>query len=167
MEEPRFAADAEHHNKLLKSDHSHVSHPRECLDLLCVADLDAWAVTKLALLPSDAVSRIRGYDIPDGPQYAKGVAWTSHFGHATQAADQRETFTPIGALIASLTKKLAWGNPSLRALAEYYPKTGIDGAGGGSVRQWAPASIYSEEVHAQLRAQMRRGPWDEWSNFFL
>ena len=28
--------------KLLESDKSYVSHPRECLDLLCVADIDAW-----------------------------------------------------------------------------------------------------------------------------
>ena len=156
-------------DKLQRSDLSHVSHPRECLDLLCVADLDTWTLIKMTLLPLHVVNRMHEliYHVPSGPQYAKGAAWTSHLSHATQAADQGETFTPIGSLISSLTTKLAWGNPSLRALAEYYPKTGIDGAGGGTPRFWVPTSVYSQEVCALLPERMRSGLWDEWSNFFL
>ncbi len=155
--------------KLIESDQSYVSHPRESLDLLCVADLGTWALTKLALLPSDAVTRMRqlSYDVPSGPQYAKGIAWTSYFSHAMEAVNQEETFTPIGCLIAYLSRKLAWGNPSLRQLAEYYPKTGIEGSGGGTVRFWAPPLIYSEEVCAQLPAQLSRGQWNEWFHYFF
>ena len=138
------------------------------MDLLCVADLGAWSLTKLTFLPPDAVSRMHqlGYDMPRGSQYARGIAWTSYFTRATDPADHEGAFTPIGSLIASLSRKLAWGNPALRELAEYYPKTGIEGQGGGSVRFWSPPSIYSDKVCAQLSAGMRQGPWDEWSNFF-
>lgn len=155
--------------RLLASDQLYVSHPRESLDLLCVADLGTWASTKLAFLPPDAVSRMRqlGYDTPSGPKYAKGIAWTSYFSHAMEAVNQQESFTPIGCLIAYLSKKLAWENPSLRQLSEYYPKTGIEGSGSGSVRFWAPVSIYSEGVYAQLPARLSAGNWKEWSNYFF
>ena len=154
---------------LLQADESYVSHPRESMDLLCIADLGTWALTKLVLLPSDAASRAHqlGYDLPSGPRYAKGIAWTSYFSHAMETDDQQETFTPIGSLVASLSRKLAWGNPSLRELAEYYPKTGIEGLGGGNIRWWPPTSVYSEEVYSQLPARIRRGQWDEWSNYFF
>lgn len=154
--------------KLLGSDKSYVAHPREGLDLLCVADLGTWDLSKMALLPYDAVNRMRqlGIAVPSGPQYAKGVAWTAYMGQAIEADSHQADFTPIGGLIASLSRKLAWEKPSLRQLADYYPKTGIGGSGSGTVRYWAPFSIYSEEVYAQLPARLGGGQWNEWSNHF-
>ena len=84
-----------------------------------------------------------------------------------EGTNQGETFTPIGSLITSLSRKLAWENPSLRELAEYYRKTGIEGSGSGTVRSWAPSLIYSEEVCAQLPARLGGGQWDEWKNVFF
>lgn len=86
--------------------------------------------------------------------------------NATEAANQPDTFTPIGCLVSYLTRKLAWENPSLRQLAEYYPKTGIEGSGRGKHRIWAPQLIYSDAVYAQLPEQTRGGGWDEWTMFF-
>ena len=153
--------------RLLQSDQSYVAHPRESMDLLCVADLAAWAVNKL-VLPSDLLSQMQQLDdtVPRGPEYAKGIILTSFNGPVTEDVDQDETFTPIGTLITSLSRKLAWGDPSLRDLAEYYPNTGIEESGGGAARKWAASSIFSEEVYSQLTGRMRGGPWDEWSNFF-
>ena len=155
--------------KLLESDQSYVSHPRESLDFLCVADLGTWALTKLSLLPSDAVNRTRelGYAVPSGPQYATGLAWTAYMGQAIEADSHQAGFTPIGSLIAGLSRKLAWENPSLRQLAEYYPKTGIGGSGSGTTRFWAPSSIYTEETHAQLPARLSGDQWSEWSSDFF
>ena len=64
-------------------------------------------------MPPDHVSglRQRGYYVPDGPQFEKGIAWTSYFSHATEVADQQESFTPIGALVASLSQKTCVGGP--------------------------------------------------------
>jgi hypothetical protein len=153
---------------LVEADQKYASHPREVLDLLCVADVGTWAKTTLSLMTADAVNRARelGLSSPSGTQFGKGIAWTSYFSHAVEAKNQLETFTPIGCLFSYLTRKLAWENPSLRQLAEYYPKTGIEGAGQGNVRLWAPPLIYSDEVYAQLPARMRGGAWDEWTIFF-
>ena len=156
-------------SKLVASDQAFVTHPREGLDLLCVADLGTWALTKLAFLRPEVFNSISqfGYHVPSRPQYAKGIAWTSYFSHAMQANNQQEAFTPIGCLIAFLSRKLAWGNPSLRQLAEYYPKTGIEGSGTATVRYWAPQDIYSDETYAQLSARFGEGEWSEWSHQFL
>lgn len=155
--------------KLTASDQAYVSHPRESLDLLCIADLGTWALSKLAHLPSEAVSRIRQlrYDIPSGPQYANAIAWTCYFSHAMQVDNQQDTFTPIGCLIAYLSRKLAWDNPALRQLAEYYPKTGIEGSGSGSIRWWSPQEIYSDQTNAQLPARLNADPWNEWFHYFF
>ncbi len=108
-----------------------------------------------------------GYDVPSGQGYAEGLAWTSYFSHAPGAVSQQQTFTPIGCLIAYLTRKLAWENHSLRQLADYYPKTGIEGQGAGDVRFWTPPAIYAPEILYQLPERMRGGNWDEWSSYFF
>ena len=155
---------------LLEADQSYVSHPRESLDLLCIADLGTWTLTKLALLPQGALSRAPQIpkELLGDSQYEKGIAWTSYFSYAIEAANQRKTFTPIGCLVANVSEKLAWENPSLRQLAQYYRKTDIMGLGGGGARYWPPIQIYSGEVYAQLPAGLSRfGNWSEWSYYFF
>ena len=44
--------------KLLESDKLHVSHPHECLDLLCVADLGTWISSKMTFVGSPSDSRL-------------------------------------------------------------------------------------------------------------
>ena len=152
--------------KLIGSDGSYVHHPRECLDALCIADLGTWVLNRLALFPPNAVRQLResGWQMPHGPQYEKGVSMTNYAAYTVEEENQRAAFTPIGSLIAALTRKLAWDNLSLRGLAEYYPSTGIVGAGGGFMRYWAPREIYSDEVYARLLSPPEGGKWSEWSN---
>jgi hypothetical protein len=76
-------------------------------------------------------------------------------------------FTPIGALISSLSRKLAWENHSLRELADYYQVTDIAGHGRGKPRQW-PSSIYSDEIRPRVETgQLNDNPWDEWRFAFF
>lgn len=58
-------------------------------------------------------------------------------------------------------------DPALRALADYYACTGIEGTGGGTIRIW-PSSIYSESVRSQLEAGAASNAdlWDEWHHSF-
>ena len=138
--------------KLRESDYLHVSHPRQGLDLLCVADLAAWTLSKVTFF---------------GP---RGAALSSYMGHTSSSDHQVEHFTPIGVLISHLTGWLAREDPSLRDLADYYRITNISGSGGGSSRDW-PSSIYSEGVRRLVEAgNLTTGPaavWDEWNTVFL
>ena len=149
---PRSRPEANIEQKLLVSDYLHVSHPRQGLDLLCVADLAAWTLSKVTFF---------------GP---RGAALSSYMGHTSSSDHQVEHFTPIGVLISHLTGWLAREDPSLRDLADYYRITNISGSGGGSSRDW-PSSIYSEGVRRLVEADnLTTGPaavWDEWNMVFL
>lgn len=146
--------------KLHEIDALHVSHPRLQLDLLCVADLGAWTSSKVTFFGPRQV--------PDwstmAPIYGlNGSATSSYIGHTRIYEHQVEQFTPIGVLISYLSQKLAWENPSLRDLADYYRIVNIAGVGKGQMRMW-PSSIYSEEIRPRVEAGMLSNgkPWDEW-----
>lgn len=145
--------------KLQEADASYVSHPRLQLDFLCVADLAAWS--------SSAMTFLGPRQVPDwsnlAPMYGPdGSAITAYIGH-TRLKDQVDQFTPIGVLISYLSQKLAWENPALRGLADYYRIANIAGSGNGGMRMW-PSSIYSDEIRGRVEAgHLSNGkPWDEW-----
>lgn len=151
-------------SKLNESDEKYVTHPRLQLDLLCVADLAAWTSSKMTFFGPNQVSdwsnMVRSY----GPS---GSATTAYVGHTMNHEQQVEQFTPVGVLISYLCEKLAWEDPSLRELADYYRKTNIAGSGGGLMRKW-PSSIYSDEIRTRVEdGQLTNGEnWDEWHVVF-
>lgn len=150
--------------KLIESDDKFVSHPRQQLDILCVADLAAWT--------SSATTFIGPGQIPEwssmAPIYGdRGLATSAYIGHSYSYEQQVAQFTPIGVLISYLSQKMAWEDPSFRDLADYYRITNIAGSGAGCMRQW-PALIYSDEIRPRVEAGMLSNckPWDEWSIHF-
>lgn len=156
---PNSTPEANVEQTLLGYDYLHVAHPRQALDLLCVADLAAWALHKSTLLP-----RPRNCT----PQDEKAA--TAYVRYAAARDNQVENITPIGVLISSLSRRLAWEDSALRPLADYYRDTDIYGIGSGKQRIWAPNSIYSKKVYDRFRV---RGPltgeanvWDEWFSIF-
>lgn len=147
-------------DRLFAVDAKLVTHPRLQLDLLCVADLAAWRSTALAFIsPHDAPNVPAMTDIY-GPQ---GSACGAHLSHTPYGHQEMDQSTPIGILISYLTQRLAWEEPSLRGLADYYRAVDMAGPGGGPMRMW-PTSIYSDPVRARLETdhQLSGAPWDEW-----
>ena len=155
--------------KLFETDKSHVSHPRECLDLLCVADFGTWILSKITffsprMLPGNEQLYPPDLD-PDG------AALSAYIGHTPSNNRHFEHFTSIGTLIYDLSHRLGWENPALRDLVSYYRITNIGGVGSGKPRTW-PSSIYSKEVrlraeHPQLSSGLD-ARWDEWNmGFFM
>lgn len=134
--------------KLRESDASHVLHPRQTLDLLCVANLGTWFSGKITVID---------------------LLHSVYFGHTPSHYDQTEFFTPIGTLISGLSRRLAWEDSSLRSLADYYQNTRISGHSEGNSRVWN-LSIYSENVQRCLQgggvgvsSNVMPG-WDEWQS---
>jgi hypothetical protein len=141
-------------SKLKEQDLQAVRHPRQALDLLCVADLASWSSVAMSYIsPTASVS---------GPGC---LAQTVYFQQSTQDGDQVSTFRPLGALISGLFQKMAWSDTSMRDLADYYRSSNLAGNGQGKPRVWDPALVYSEEVRGRL---LREGAhtglvWDEWA----
>lgn len=149
---------------LYESDAASVHHPRQKLDILCVADLATWT--------SSAMTFIGPHQVPDWASMIQsygvnGSATSAYIGHAYSHEQQVEQFTPIGVLISYLSQKLAWEDPAFRDLADYYRLTNIAGSGRGHMRKW-PASIYSDEIRSRVeRGMLSNGKsWDEWSIYF-
>ena len=152
---------------LLKSDKEYVSHPRECLDVLCVADFGTWISGKLAFIypPPSSVSGGPSINQMSDFQYVlEGSAQTTYVRHTPFHDKQTKNFTPIGTLISNLSRRLAWEDVALRDLVDYYQITKIGGAGMGGFRYW-PISIYSQDVeHRIKRCGLSENimTWDEW-----
>ena len=146
--------------KLWESDQLRVAHPRQTLDLLCVADLGIWVSIKC--------STIRQHSIPTSPEIQTG-----YVGGTFSHSNQTKHFQPIANLIHHLLIRLAWENTGLRALADYYRNTKIGVMDGGPLRNW-PMSVFSDDVRHAREAGVRisqpskaepRG-WDEWDTSF-
>ena len=142
--------------KLRESDGLYVSHPRQTLDLLCVADFGTWVSGRFTFIPSQSG--------------LKGTPQSIYVRYTPSHQAQYDHFTPIGTLISSLSRRLAWEYPALRNLVDYYYVTQIGGNGEGSFRQW-PVSIYSENIQQRLRRGLVNLPqnpmsWNEWQFTF-
>ena len=140
-------------HKLLTSDLSYVTHPREHLDLICVADLAIWTSFKEALHRF-----IRSHDLGDG------LVSTNYI--------ERDTInsTPIGDLISYLSRRIAWEVPELREISNYYWYSGVTSGGKSQRARLWDNSIYSDEVRDHIQHGRLSGTtiseWNEWQDTF-
>ena len=141
--------------KLNVYDYSHVPHPRLGLDLLCVADFGTWSLSKSTF----TLPQIHGPNVG---------AITAYVGHTHYHNSKSKHFNPIGTLISRLSLRLAWEDPSLRDLADYYMRTSIDGSGSGVQRYW-DSSVYKKKDRplAAIGDSSSSQFWDEWNGIFL
>ncbi|TWT37648.1 hypothetical protein KOR34_26060 [Posidoniimonas corsicana] len=139
-------------------------HPRELLDVLCVADLGAWTQDSLAFFGPRVLAEWPTHVLGDWGAN-EGQVNTSFIAHAYSSHSQSDEFTPIGALIAKLTLQLAREEPSLRSLARYYRVANLYGSGRGIIRHWDPTAVYSETVQQGIASGKLTSnkPWDSWS----
>ena len=155
--------------KLLKfSGVPYLLHPRQGIDLLCVADLGTWFSGHTTFIrPQPAIK-------PSDDLYRPGGS-TDRIcvGHTIFQKEQARRSTPIGALIYCLSQKLAWENPQLRDLADYYRSSNVAGSGltmGQTTGVWPSSTIYSKSVYSRLLADKSLpkayGTWDEWTGIF-
>lgn len=146
--------------KLRESDVAHVSHPRQTLDLLCVADFGTWVSGKFTFI-RQPISR---------ENKLAGASQSIYARHTPSHQAQYKHFNPIGTLISFLTRRLAWEDPTLRNLVDYYLGTQIAGNSKGKFRPW-PISVYSKDVQSRLlngRVNLTQNlkSWDEWKVAF-
>jgi hypothetical protein len=92
--------------KLALLDQSEVLHPRETLDLLCVADLGTWAMLRAPYLPPQATALMPG---ATDLHKREGCAQTS-----MAAPNPAETEWPVGSLVAHLLGWLSYNDSTIR-----------------------------------------------------
>lgn len=148
--------------RALDSGASGVTHPRFEMDVLCVADLATWSSTIVSRYeatwrPDDRDELVNAFGAACGPM-------TAMICSSADSESQHASFRPVGALLDDLACRIAWADPSVRDIADYFRKTNLGGSGSGAMRPW-PLSTYSPEVARQIAAgRFTNGvPWDEWS----
>ena len=144
---------------LSASDGAYILHPRECLDLLCVANLGTWKTVKV-LTPLALVLHCKeqmrsvlrsGFTL----QTAYMMAQSAH-------RNQGSRFTPTGSFIFNLSRKLAWEDSRLRDMPQYYRGMRMERLGLGKPRPWNFS--FSKAVIRQLRNhRLNFDDWSEWS----
>lgn len=145
-----------------------VEHPREFLDLVCVADLGFWSMQKMVMsrrmVHANAEILKQAFD---GQDVTGGFVGTGLIRYSQIQPTPGSTVvpsTPIGALIAEVLDQLAWDDASVRSIAQYFVHAGASGQGHGVMRTWPAAEVLSESAQ---RGPMVRGPsesakWNDW-----
>lgn len=129
-----------------------VEHPRELLDVVCVADLATWWAFKVPWLgpprtPMASWQSLRESLWPYHP--AEGCVQTQLNRHDSSLNGQHgDSVNPLMVLMTVLLRRIAWEEPGLRPIASYFEKVAKP-VGGGPTRLW-DNSVYSPDVWAQI-----------------
>jgi uncharacterized protein DUF6602 len=152
-------------------------HPREMVDLICVADLVTLSADRNSYMPIPAGSHLGVARQTTGDLSATEFATTGYHLYRGQGANEPWLPWPpaetVGIFLCFLLRMLAWEDLSLRPLADYCRMTGMVGCATGSMRPWS-LRVFSDEVRAKLLARRRRTgadiynhtDWDEWALSF-
>ncbi len=153
-----------HVTSALKTGLRAANHPRDVLDVVCVADAGAWFAMRISYFGP----RLNVWHLDQFREaLPSGYASCTVFGPADPGdfAENEETFPdiPVGQLCAYVTTRLAWEDPSMRPLADYFRVVGLFGRGRGSVHPWPLETVYAPEVASRLQAGgVEPEPWSEW-----
>lgn len=153
-------------SNLQSGDLMHTKHPREMLDLVCIADLAVWGASKLTFTgPSQYRDDPQIWEEVMKPIYGEhGCATTAYICSSPFTENQAEHFTPVGNMLSNLWSLLAREHHDMRKLEEYFRRANLRGSGRGQMRPWA-TSIYSDEIRGRIEAgYLTNGvPWSEWA----
>jgi hypothetical protein len=149
-------------DKALTTENLKAAHPTDLIDLVCIADVGCWS--------GMVMPRYEASWNPPARTHLEAIfggTWgpvSSMMRSSIDATDQHEAFQPVGGMLAYLTQRLAWENPAIRDLADYYRLTNMWGQGQGEMRFW-PQTVLSEEVRQKIvaGAMKNEGGWNEWN----
>lgn len=145
------------------------SHPRNLLDVVCIANLGTWTTMKISYNgPNLNVWHLDRHreEFPDG--YASATM----FGPAPEGTfpEVPESFPniPVAQLCAYLTSRLAWEDASMRDIADYFRVAGLLGHGRGRSKGWSIDGVYTPEVSDRLQGGnvTFAGRWNQWGLVF-
>lgn len=137
------------------------SHPREMLDILCVADTATFVLHKTLVVKGwSSGDQIEAFQklTPVG-----GVA-TALMAHGERQSAKHPAGDIIGAFIWSLTSKFAYEHEELRPFASYLDSVGV-WASIGRVTTWSK-NVLTPEVWRHLQQKgFDDTPWSKWASY--
>jgi hypothetical protein len=134
------------------------SHPRETVDLICVADLATWSTMRVPYVPPVAAMHTPGVS---ERQTREGYAVSAIAG-----TDPAGTPSPVASFLANLLARLSYDDPTIAPLASSYSAMGSHGRGAGAQRMWELADVFSSDVLQKLSIRGLQGAGDSWGTVF-
>lgn len=140
-------------NRCAVEDVNHARHPRESLDLICVADLGIWAKLTATWMPVwDEEQRRAGNLLAD--HYSVQTVLMNQATLLTKPAGDwppKSELSPLTVFISSLYSFLAQEDDVAEPFYRGLIGSGLSGAGSGTGREWPPTEVYSEAVLTRIR----------------
>jgi hypothetical protein len=142
----------------------HSKHPRQSLDIACIADLGVWSKSTLAYTPT---IRTTGDVDPVDWQVS-----TSFIEHATRFSPDREDehwpkaneLDPVLVFVGALYDQLAQEDELAEPFSSGLIASGNTGSGSGWMRHWKPNEVFEQSTLARLPRRFVNGRGDrDWS----
>ena len=149
-----------------------VRHPVEITDLICVADLTTWAVTKRLCSAKHDHDGWHMYGVSEGVNPFRFAPLAGVLVGMQEYSSHSDDFpmSPIGVLLLNLYRRLAWDSPELRPVADYLWLAGL---GGASVAEMSfiDGRFFSPDVSQRAESGhiahgVIPGRWEEWCMAF-
>lgn len=134
--------------------HFSASHPRDLLDLVCVADLGTWAL-----------HRETNFDDLDKDEFDDLTPFVGTFYNTwPQDFEDEPGPNPVAVAIVTLLEHLGWSDTSVQPLADYFHNALSVGTRFGYMRRWEFDDVYSPAVAQRVRrGKINDRLWNEWS----
>jgi hypothetical protein len=154
--------------------HKGIAHPSEAIDIVCVATLACWSFIKVTIMSGDMYASLGApREAWEKAKETYGYLDDGCAGSHLYRDSAMGASYPISRALVHVIDRLAWGDSSLRPLADYY---GIATRDGGesqgdrsslSSRIW-PLDVYTEDVKSGLNLGLFTNgiKWSEWGIFF-
>jgi hypothetical protein len=146
-----------------------LSRPSELLDVVCVADLGTWTASYFVECPRFWDTQTREARLSRGVRL-DGQVSVSFMRFRPEMYGENDKFenpNPIAVFINSLLRELAWGDPNLRPIADYFRLAGLGGSSKSLGRSYGINEVLSATVCQRLDlVPPSMGPesfWDPWS----
>lgn len=147
-------------------------HPRELLDLICIADCATWSSQRLIVYGDRMLNQMRARyatnkDIWSQALAEHGLIETVYIRSSEDTqlpSPARPPFEPVGAAIVHVLRRLAWRDPMLRPLVQHLTKAQIGDSGSGYGTIWRLSSLRQDFLSLLPKRSLTTGRlWDEWS----
>ncbi len=147
-------------DQLKKLDEELVTHPNKMVDLICIQNMACWASERApySVVVSGPSSKPQETQISRLPHPQSG--YSCHYPEMWAPGKHRDSFSPLGSLLARLYKKLSYNDQSLIALSRYYSTALATGAGGPLNRVWLnlrTQAIFGTNTNPGAKTLMRFG----------
>ncbi|MEU8133763.1 DUF6602 domain-containing protein [Streptodolium elevatio] len=158
--------------KALQSGMNAAAHPRDLLDLVCVANLSTWWAARIPWLGEGPSLNVEGLPPkPPGP----GLVWQRVGEYNPEQPDgavvsslNRHTggASPLLSMMTTLLRRLAWHDPQLQPIARTFES--VDPTrGGGPCRNWNP-DVYSDHTWRAITQNRIDGlDWTPWAAMLM